>query len=299
MRERIENIRLYVGPVSKNVVEAATDFMDETEYPLGITATVNQGYYTGMGITDLRIMSLQEMIFCRDHCTTDPMVDGGFDLIHLDPWYQNNFFDAVDKTNQWMTSSAYYYEVGTEEAIYPYNADELDKFLSLINKDLVIYAVVQSGAKLQNGTNVGSYDETKLKETIKVCQKHGLLSKEHNGDYLDSEVIKQKFELGLNAINIAPEFGTIESNVIWSALNDEGKDKFYRQCLDSLDWRKWVSYDFDFSDKGALVGICGHYVFNTFDFQRIKAELDGVDIEIQKAIKNKLTEVCDVIYGVI
>jgi hypothetical protein len=223
------------------------------------------------------------------------MLDSGFDLIHLDPWNRSNFFDAAEMTNRWMAPSVYY-EVGTEEAIYPSDADELDDFLWKLDKNLIIYAVVQSGAKLQNGANVGSYDETKLKETIEVCKSHGLLSKEHNGDYLDNEVIKRKFELGLDAINIAPEFGTIESNVIWSALNDEGKDKFYRLCLSSLAWRKWVAYDFNFSNRRALVGICGHYVFNTIDFQRdIKAKLVGIDIEIQKVIKRRLTDVYKII----
>jgi len=294
MREKIENVRLYIGPVSRNVVEAATDFMYETGYPLGFTTTMNQGYYTGMDITDLRMMSTDEMIFCRDHCTADPMLDSGFDLIHLDPWHQSNFFDSVEKTNRWMTPSAYY-EVGTEEAIYPYDANELNEFLNLINKDLVVYAVVQSGAKLQNGTNIGSYDETKLRETIEVCKKHGLLSKEHNGDYLDNEVIKRKFELGLDAINIAPEFGTIESDVIWSSLSDEDRDRFYHLCFDSLTWRKWVSYDFDFSDKRALVGICGHYVFNTEVFQEMKKRYDYIDYRIQDEIRTRLVNV----YGVI
>ena len=49
---------------------------------------------------------------------------------------------------------------------------------------------------------------------IKVCQKYNLMSKEHNGDYIPPSVIKEKFSLGLNAINIAPEFGEIETQVI-------------------------------------------------------------------------------------
>jgi len=68
---------------------------------------------------------------------------------------------------------------------------------------------------------------------IKVCKKFGLLSKEHNGDYLTNEQIKARFDIGLDAINIAPQFGQIETQCYLDEMNDTEKENFYKICLDS------------------------------------------------------------------
>ena len=71
------------------------------------------------------------------------------------------------------------------------------------------YAVVQSGVGIDLGKriNTGKYDESRLSEFIDVCKHWKVLSKEHNGDYLTNQEIKDKFNVGLDALNIAPEFG--------------------------------------------------------------------------------------------
>ena len=75
--------------------------------------------------------------------------------------------------------------------------------------DKIKYLVIQSGTSLKGNTQTGDYDKDRLIKMVNVAKKYNLLSKEHNGDYIPVSVIKEKFELGLDAINIAPEFGLI------------------------------------------------------------------------------------------
>ena len=121
---------------------------------------------------------------------------------------------------------------------------------------------------------------------IKIVKKHDLLSKEHNGDYISIELIKEKMDLGLDAINIAPEFGLIET---LSYINEGiDIDKFWKICYDSKRWEKWVNSDFDpFLQKLDLIKICGHYVLSNPELLKIKPDIDDI---IKLNIKNKLHE---------
>ena len=50
-------------------------------------------------------------------------------------------------------------------------------------------------------------------------------------------------QLGLDSINIAPEFGLIETNTYLD--NEIDIEKFWKICYDSNRWVKWVSKDFN------------------------------------------------------
>ena len=120
-----------------------------------------------------------------------------------------------------LKNSNIVYEVGTEEAIFKYEVSELDWFLNYLQEHLseqeynqIKYAVVQSGTRLNlpTRTNVGNFNNGRLLHFVDVVKSYGLMSKEHNGDYLiDSFDIEMRYDSGLDAINIAPEFGQIES----------------------------------------------------------------------------------------
>ena len=110
-----------------------------------------------------------------------------------------------------------------------------------------------------------------------VCKFHNVLSKEHNGDYLDEEEFKLRFRIGLDALNIAPEFGTDETKILLSMFEEAGdsksKEDFYNLCQESRKWEKWIGKDFvaDSEDKKKELSICsGHYVFGSSKFSEIK-----------------------------
>ena len=158
----------------------------------------------------------------------------------------------------------------------------------------------QDGAqKLLEGNNIGKYNNKKLDKMIELCKKYNLISKEHNGDWVNIDLIKEKFDRGLNSINIAPELGEIETKVILNEIkkiNDIEKQKklfnnFYKLCYESKKWVKWVSKDFNPEEnKEKLINICGHYIFSCPGFEDIKKNLINIDKQIKKYILIKLRE---------
>ena len=102
-----------------------------------------------------------------------------------------------------------------------------------------------------------------------------------------------KFKNGLNCINIAPEFGQIETNTILKEMkinNQELIKDFFNICYNSKRWEKWVSKDFNpEKNKEKLIKICGHYVFSNNDFIKLKKQLkNDIDEVIKKNIKEKI-----------
>jgi hypothetical protein len=118
---------------------------------------------------------------------------------------------------------------------------------------------------------------------IDVCKHHNLISKEHNGDYIPVSVIKEKFDVGLNSINIAPEFGLIETQTYLDNISDEKTlREFWQICYDSGKWIKWVDNEFDpHKNKIELIKICGHYVLSSERFFVIKKNFTYIDEEIK------------------
>ena len=156
------------------------------------------------------------------------------------------------------------------------------------------YVVVQSGVGLDLGkqNNTGRFDPDRLEKMVDVCKKFGKKSKEHNGDYLSNDEYKVRFDLGLDSINIAPEFGQIETLCYLKEMGED-IDEYYNICYGSKRWEKWVDKDFVPEDnKKELIEICGHYVFSDESFLDIKPDIDD---KIKKVIKEKLRSLTNVV----
>jgi len=229
------------------------------------------------------------------------------DAIHIDPWKIVNTFEQGCQFSLDLIKYCYsinekiIFEVGTEESIYKYDSFKLKELLTYLKNNLnnkifdqIKYAVIQSGTSLKKNTNIGIYSSDKLLNMIKVCREFNLISKEHNGDYLSKNLIKEKFNKGLNCINIAPEFGLIETETYISNITDKNLlDIYWKICYDSKRWVKWVNSDFNPIDqKLELIKICGHYVLsNPIFLTEIKNKLpSNFDNIIKINIKNKLSE---------
>jgi len=309
--------KYYIGPMSQNIVDAIIKFCDETNNKIGLIPSRRQvewgGGYVNNWTTETFSKYTDKLILKRDHSGpgqgyTD---DDGFksleydckylDMIHIDPWKKYPTYEEGLTWTLKMIKFCYNknpnieFEVGTEESIRRFSSTDIDILLTdlklnLTNKEFnqIKYAVIQSGTSLKETTNTGEYDKDRLTSMIKIVKKHDLLSKEHNGDYISVELIKEKMNLGLDAINIAPEFGLIETLSYINGGIDI--DKFWKICYDSKRWEKWVSSDFDpITQKLDLIKICGHYVLSTPEFLKIKPNIDNI---IKSNIKNKLNELC-------
>ena len=64
-------------------------------------------------------------------------------------------------------------------------------------------------------------------------------------------------------------------------MKEKEINEFYKICLDSKKWERWVPDNFDFNDKKKLIQICGHYCFSMYDLPKI-------DNIVKENIKNKL-----------
>ncbi len=312
----MNDIKFYIGPMSKNIVDSIIEFTEDTGNKIGFIPSRRQVDYNGGYVNNWTTEEFAEyvngrVLIERDHGGAGQGYkddDGyasfkcdakNFDIIHIDPWKKySNFWDGVFETTEniqsiYQINPKILFEVGTEEIIRKFTPDELNVLLRTLSEfdffDNVKYAVVQSGVDIDLGKriNTGNFDKARLSEFIDVCRYWDKLSKEHNGDYLTSQDIKDKFNIGLDSINIAPEFGQLETLCYLDEMNDDIED-YYNICYKSKRWEKWVDKDFiPKENKKELIKICGHYVLSDENFNRIKLNIDD---KIKETIRNKLEE---------
>jgi uncharacterized protein YlbG (UPF0298 family) len=315
-------IKYFIGPMSKNIVDAIVEFCTNTGNTVGLIPSRRQvewdGGYVNNWTTEEFSKYVTTLPLQRDHGGPGQgnNDDDGFEslaydakhfqLIHIDPWKKHpRYLDGLEKTIE-MIKFAYninpqlIFEVGTEEAIRPFEADELNQLVVDLQVALpkevyerIKYLVIQSGTSLKGTDQTGDYSSDRLKQMIEVAKRHSLISKEHNGDYIPVEVIKEKFDLGLDCINIAPEFGLIETLTYLSEIKDEKTfDRFWQICYDSKRWVKWVNPGFDpYVNKEQLIKICGHYILTNPEFiSEIKSQFPDIDTKIKNNVTRKLKQ---------
>ena len=231
--------------MSKNVVDSIVSFSNNNNIDIVFIPSRrqvdNSGGYVNNWTTKqfydyINEKSNKKMKIERDHGGPGQgyMDDDGFeslrddakylDIIHIDPWKKYKLYsEGLDWTIKcinylYSINPHIEYEIGTEEGIRPTTCDELDMFVKDIKCALpnnifnqIKYLVIQCGTKLLEKENIGTFDSEKLTNMLKVAKKHNLTAKEHNGDWIDMDTVINKESLGLECINIAPEFGEIET----------------------------------------------------------------------------------------
>lgn len=315
--------------MSKNVVDACIDFANQRARPLMLIPSRRQiewcGGYTGWTTRDFMIYvraRTDQILLMRDHAGPGQGDDTKedmhslftdcvyFDAVHLDPWKVADSFEEGAAIVPIMIEYCHrlnpdlYYEIGTEQAICPYEADQLDAFIQFVKKNVtaaqwaqVRWAVIQSGTSLKGNENTGRHDPIRLTNMLLVCEKHGLLTKVHNGDYLPREQVVKMFGFGLDAINIAPEFGQIETQTYLAAIGaDENLlDIFYKTAYASGRWTKWLEPE-QAADKVTLLNAAGHYVFAHHDFMTLKTKLPP---DIDETVKANVTRRLEALHGLV
>ena len=299
--------------MSKNIVDAVLELNDSR---FGLLPTrrqidFNNGYVNGWNTKSFYeyVKSTNpNIILERDHSgpLQGSVEDFGyetythdvnyFDIIHIDVWkYTTNDLMGIKETVDALKYMHYLnpnikFEILTEEAIKPFSEKEwititqyLLKNLTKTEFDSIVYIVIQSGVGLDliNRKNTGIFDLEKLKKQSLLVKSFGKKTKEHNGDYLSIDEIRIRFENGLDSLNIGPEIAQIETLTYLEHMKEKEINEFYKICLDSKKWERWVPDNFDFNDKKKLIQICGHYCFSMYDLPKI-------DNIVKENIKNKL-----------
>jgi hypothetical protein len=317
----MDGVKYFIGPMSKNIVDAIVEFCANTKNTIALIPSRRQvewnSGYVNNWTTETFNNYVTTLPLQRDHAGPGQGIteDDGYeslkydcrylDLIHIDPWKKYPVFDLGLQETIRMIEFCYnlnsniQYEVGTEETIRRFESYELADLMHQLQHRLpskiykqIKYLAIQSGTSLKETNQTGTYNSERLKEMIEVCKQFNILSKEHNGDYIPVSTINEKFNLGLDAINIAPEFGLIETKTYLNEVDNTLFDRYWQICYDSKKWVKWVNPGFDpYINKKELVKICGHYVLSYPKFiLDIKSHFPDIDEKVKANITKKLNE---------
>ena len=230
-------------------------------------------------------------------------INAGFDLLHIDPSAAPDphaaatelFQHAVDATVK--SRRKVEFEFGSEENVgVAVSADKFEKDI-LFAKQFIEpkYVVGQTGSLVKSIYQVGVFNEKLVKQLVETADKHNVKLKEHNADYLNKEDILKKIEIGIGAINIAPEFGVLHTQVITRLAVKYGYhqylEDFKNYVIRADKWKKWAWGDFDDNHKYLA---SAHYHFTSSEYLRLADVLDQlVDDHVYNAIKINTYEALD------
>ena len=250
-------------------------------------------------------------------------IDNHFKLLHIDPSLnlgRNAFNKSLDRLFELYEHAWWYarkkkkeiaFEIGTEEQSGTTNSpeeleltlDKISKFCKKYKIPTPTFVVVQSGTLVKEMSNVGTFDlpfriqnqlpaEISIPQMIKICEKYNVMMKAHNCDYLSNSALNYHPKLGVHAINVAPEFGVVESKSIFNQLKKNNLNHLLKEFInlsyDSKKWTKWMKTNSNATKKDKAL-ISGHYIFSSERFKEIYSEakrsLRKKKIDFEKNIK--------------
>jgi hypothetical protein len=299
--------------MSKNIVDAVCE-LNSTDF--GFAVTRRQVDYNGGYVNEWNTKSFYDyvksknssIVLERDHGgpSQGTVEDNGlasyrddlnyFDIIHIDPWKQvKSISEGLNLTSTTMLELYQHnpkvkYEVLTEAAIKQFKHKEYRamlsdlRFFSAEAFNNIEYVVVQSGVKIDlvSRKNTNKFLTEPLSAMVKACKEYGKKTKEHNGDYLSKEEKDARFHAGIDAINIGPELIQLETEIYLEHMTEAEKNVFYKVCVESRKWERWVTPEFDISNKEMVISVCGHYNYDKLTLK------EGVNDIVKDTIKYRL-----------
>ena len=305
--------KYFICPMSKNIVDAVCE-LDSTDFGFAVTrrqVDYDGGYVNGWNTKsfyDYVKSKNSNIVLERDHGgpSQGTIEDDGlvsyrddlnyFDIVHIDPWKQVKStsrglsLTTTTMLELYQLNPKVKYEVLTEAAIKQFNCKDYEAILSNLRFfsaeafDNIEYVVVQSGVKIDlvSRKNTSKFLTGPLSAMVKVCKEYGKKTKEHNGDYLSNEERELRFHAGIDAINIGPELVQLETEVYLEHLNEAERSAFYKVCVESKKWERWVTSEFNINDKDTVMKVCGHY---NYDKLTLKKDVNNI---VKDTIKHRL-----------
>jgi len=260
-------------------------------------------------------------------------IDAGFQFLHIDPSVspdgqpdENIVLDNMATLYRecWAYAASVgadiAFEVGPEEQANIHSSMERPRRMLTMLRDLCstedlpppTYAVVQTGTLVMERRNVGSIDlpyrvegqppsEVFLPEVLRMLDEFGVHLKQHNTDYLSTEILQWHPLLSIHAANVAPEYGVAETLTLLQVLESRGlgklAERFLQLAYDTHKWEKWMIDGTTASDRECSI-IAGHYAFSLPEVRELKDEADHtigrlddttVDDLLQAGIRKSLT----------
>ena len=248
-------VKYFIGPMSKNIVDSILDFQSETGEVIGFIPSRRQVEFDGGYVNRWTTERFREYVgnsfVTRDHGGPGQgfVEDDGFaslaedckylDMIHIDPWKKHSGFEDGLR---WTVNMIKYcharnenllFEVATEESIRRFEVAEIYALLGALEQRLtpsefsrVEYCVIQSGTSLKGNANTGEYDKQRLVDMVEAVQGFNLKTKEHNGDYLPIELMKEEL------INICGHYVLSDQKFLINIKNNfENVDELIKQNI--------------------------------------------------------------------
>jgi tagatose-1,6-bisphosphate aldolase non-catalytic subunit AgaZ/GatZ len=242
-------------------------------------------------------------------------IAAGFNYLHIDPTkcpfpftqeqlvqWTLDLLQYCESVRKQLNKPAIDYEVGTEDIqgglttteTYEAFLRELTRRIKAAGLPLPTCVVGQTGTLCKVDRNVGHFNATGTAELVRMAAKYGVGFKEHNGDYLSAATCRVHPQLGVTGVNVAPEFGLVETDALL-ALEDleqklvrEGwlkeadsshlRSLILEKSFTATPWKKWMTEDIkrmstekiqaDAAVRLLIARVCGHY---TFDDPTVKA----------------------------
>jgi hypothetical protein len=256
-------------------------------------------------------------------------IDAGFSIIHLDPSTSldgeppedlilDRMLQLYDACSEYARSAGreIAFEVGSEEQVHVHSSierprrmlDRLREHCARSGQPMPLFAVVQTGTKVLERRNVGSLDapyriegqlpaEIFIPQVLSMLREFGVRLKQHNTDYLSSEVLGWHPRLGIDAANIAPQYGVDESLGLIELLEGTNcrdlSDRFLELSYSTRKWEKWMVPGSLATDREKAIW-SGHYVFSDPAFEELKNEANSrlakADIDVDDVLRTRLDQ---------
>jgi tagatose-1,6-bisphosphate aldolase non-catalytic subunit AgaZ/GatZ len=232
----------------------------------------------------------------------------GFNYLHLDPtkcphpFTQGELADWTlelvehcERVRSRLGVPPVDYEIGAEDIRGGITTEEnFAAFLERVTAGLARAAlpaptciVGQTGTLTRMDRNVGRFDREQTARLAAVAARFGVGLKEHNGDYLSAASCRVHPELGVTGMNVAPEFGLVETDALLALVELEGKlaregwiegsrlsglaEGLRELAFAKAPWDKWLTPELKARPRAELekdeavrlriTRVCGHYLF--------------------------------------
>lgn len=310
---------LGVGPMSREIIRC----IDNYDKLLMIVASRNQvDYDNGYVCKTNELSSLidnKNILLCRDHCgpyfsdkdknlslsesleeckkTIREDLTNGFKLIHIDvsriSHHQLEYAQELIEFTLDLNPDVlleFGSEDNTGEGLEP-SIGRITEQLEFLQKykSNVEFFVTQTGSFTQH-MQMGNFNVEFNKQTVEKVHSYDFKFKEHNADYLNKEEINHRRIVGIDALNIAPQLGTIQTKLL-KELSNNNKEwyEFSKRTLDSNLWTKWLPREVN--NKELAVIVAGHYMYSTIEYKRL---INTIDIELfNENLKTEIYNIFD------
>lgn len=317
----MKNYKLGVGPMSREIVDIINEYGKDNL--LMVVASRNQVDHNGGYVCSTSELSElfenPDILVCRDHCgpyfsdadkkltlsesleeckkTITEDIRAGFDLIHIDvSRIEHHQLEYAKELIEYTLNIKpdIMMEFGSEDntggGLSP-SLTRIDEQLKFIEayKENIKFFVSQTGSFTQH-MQMGTFDIDFNTQIAEKIHSHGFKFKEHNADYLTREEVLKRRLVKVNALNIAPQLGAVQTKILKGIAKDNKEwYEFSKRVIDSNLWTKWLPRDVN--NKELSVIVAGHYLFNTIEYKRL---MNTIDVDLFKSeLRKDMFEIFD------